>query len=68
MDQPSLPPSNYPIARPTDGTDARFTIGMVLDVGSILTARGYPPLSPRDLVRLQQAIFDFIYSPPEGGS
>lgn len=57
-------PSNYPIPRPDD--DPRFTYGLTFDVAKVLTEYGYPPLaSGADFVRLQQALFGFIYKTPE---
>jgi hypothetical protein len=55
----------YPIRRPADGCDERFTIGLVLDVAAVLTRHGYPPPgSGGDLLRLQQALFTLIYQEP----
>ena len=52
----------YPINRPADGTDTRFTVGLALDVAAVLARHGYPPLtSGTDLLRLQQALFTLIY-------
>lgn len=52
--------SVYPLPRPDD--DPRFTLGLILDVRSVLTKHGYPaPESGADLVRLQQAMFGFLY-------
>ena len=52
----------YPIPRPAAGDDPRFTIGLAIDVIAALTRRGYPPItSSRDVTRLQQALFGFIY-------
>ncbi|MEV6601354.1 hypothetical protein AB0M36_31545 [Actinoplanes sp. NPDC051346] len=55
-------PAVYPMPAPAD--DARFTLGLTLDVGKVLAAHGYPPIeSGTDLAGLQQALFGFLYSP-----
>lgn len=52
--------SAYPLPRTEE--DSRFTFGMIREVAEVLVARGYPPLdSGADHVRLQQALFDFLY-------
>jgi hypothetical protein len=52
----------YPIARPGNGTDTRFTIALALDVAAVIDRHGYPPLSTgADLTRLQLALFNLIY-------
>ena len=53
----------YPIRRPEHGLDdARFTIGLALDVADVLARHGYPPLTDgTDLLRLQTALFTLIY-------
>lgn len=55
----------YPVTRPGGGdSDARFTFGLALDVGEVLEAHGYPPVSNgHDFVELQAALFRFIYGP-----
>ena len=41
----------YPVPRPHTGQDARFTLGLALDV--VLARHGYPPIATgADLVRL----------------
>jgi hypothetical protein len=63
MTSPTQQPS-YPIPRPRTGSDARFTLGLTLDVADVLARHGYPPLaSGADLLRLQQALFTTIYQP-----
>lgn len=69
--------SAYPLPRPVD--DPRFTLGLVFDVAGVLSRAGYPDItSGADLVRLQQALFGFVYAstdpapavveaPPQGG-
>jgi hypothetical protein len=52
----------YPIGRPTDGDDARFSVGLALDVAAVLARHGYPSITTgADLLRLQQALFTLIY-------
>jgi len=52
----------YPIARPAAGDDARFSVGLALDVAAVLHRHGYPPLTTgSDLVRLQITLFNLIY-------
>ncbi|HEX2290558.1 MAG TPA: hypothetical protein VHH53_10295 [Pseudonocardiaceae bacterium] len=56
----ATPQPAYPLPRPA--TDARFTVGLTLDVAAVLTRHGYPPLTcGGDLLRLQQALFTLIY-------
>ncbi|GAA1586843.1 hypothetical protein [Actinoplanes couchii] len=51
----------YPMPAPDD--DARFTLGLTLDIGKVLAAHGYPPIrSGTDHVRLQSALFGFLYT------
>lgn len=56
----------YPLARPDDD-DPRFTIGLLIDVASVLRQHGYPPLVDGDLISLQQALFGFLYARPAAG-
>jgi hypothetical protein len=54
--------SAYPLPRPGSGADARFSLGLALDVAAVLTRHGYPALiAGEDLIRLQQALFGLIY-------
>lgn len=56
------PASAYPLPRPGSGADARFSLGLALDVAAVLTRHGYPALiAGEDLIRLQQALFGLIY-------
>ncbi|GIE79059.1 hypothetical protein Aph02nite_50090 [Actinoplanes philippinensis] len=60
-------PAVYPM--PAPGDDARFTVGLTIDVGKVLTEHGYPPIrSGADYVRLQSALFDFLYTLTPAGS
>jgi hypothetical protein len=45
--------------RPDD--DARFTLGLTLDVVDVLEDHGYPRPDAERLVDLQTALFDFLY-------
>jgi hypothetical protein len=52
----------YPVARPVQGGDARFTYGLALDVAEVLARHGYPPIRDAvDLVRVQGCLFELIY-------
>jgi len=51
---------NYPGGVVDD--DPRFTIGLVLAVKEELERRGYPHLTVRDIVELQQSLFRFLYT------
>jgi hypothetical protein len=54
----------YPIPAPED--DPRFNLGFLIDVIKVLTHHGFPPIEGGpDYVRLQQALFTFIYGKPE---
>ena len=56
--------SIYPLRPPED--DPRFNFGLTSDVSKVLEAAGYPPIkSGADFVRLQQALFGFIYAAAE---
>ncbi len=66
MDTPPTTP-HYPIPLPQNGDDARFTIGLAIDVAAVLQHWGYPPITTgRDVTRLQHALFTMIY--PEKSS
>ena len=50
----------YPLPRPDN--DPRFTFGFIRDVAKVLDEHGYPPvIDGADHVRLQQALFGFLY-------
>jgi hypothetical protein len=53
----------YPTARPAAGdADARFNVGLALDVAAVLPRHGYPSLATdAGLVRLQATLFSLIY-------
>ena len=56
----------YPLPRPESGDDPRFTLGLAYDVGKVLAAHGYPPITTgTDHVRLSQALFTMIYQQKE---
>ena len=51
----------YPIPAPEN--DSRFTFGLISDIGTVLAEHGYPPIrTGTDFVRLQQALFGFLYT------
>jgi hypothetical protein len=53
---------NYPIPHPACGDDPRFCFGLAYDIAQVLATYGYPPIATgADLLRLQQALFGFIY-------
>lgn len=54
----------YPLPRAQD--DARFSMGLLIEVASVLQEHGYPPIvDGDDLVDLQQALFGFLYERTE---
>jgi hypothetical protein len=53
----------YPLPRPDDPDNTPFTMGLTFDVANVLAEHGYPTLDGPDLVRLQQALFGFLYGP-----
>lgn len=56
-------PRHYPLPRPEE--DKRFTFGLTMEVGKLLERHGYPPVTNGDdFVRLQRALFDFVYEAP----
>lgn len=59
-----MPEPVYPLPRPEE--DPQFTFGLMIDVAKVLTDRGYPPVTAgADVVRLQQALFGFLYGTAE---
>lgn len=57
--------ARYPLPRPAH--DERFTLGLVFDVAAVLQEAGFPPVADGDdLVRLQQALFGFLYEREAG--
>ena len=68
MSTPTRPPTSpaYPMPRPESGDDARFCLGLALDVAKVLTSYGYPPITTgADLLHWQQALFGAIYAQPD---
>jgi hypothetical protein len=50
----------YPLPRPAD--DPRFTHGLAAAVAKVLEQHGYPQITEgMDLLRLQGALFGFLY-------
>jgi hypothetical protein len=59
--------AQYPLARPAE--DPRFTFGLIYEIGKLITEHGYPRVDGGvDHVRLQQALFGFIYADEAGES
>jgi hypothetical protein len=56
------PAAAYPLPRPADDHDPRFTLGLVSDIADVLAAHGYPH---PDWADLMLALFRFIYQPPD---
>jgi hypothetical protein len=55
----------YPI-RPKPDDDKRFTFGLIVKVGAALVEHGYPPVvEGADGVRLELALYRFLYGDPE---
>lgn len=50
----------YPI-RPRPDGDARFTVGLVADVGGALARHGYPEVHGEDFTALQASLYGFVY-------
>jgi hypothetical protein len=68
MSTPTTAPTSpaYPVPRPACGDDARFCLGLALDIAKVLTRYGYPPVATgADLMHWQQALFRAIYAQPE---
>jgi hypothetical protein len=50
------PAPAYPLPRPANNADTRFSLCLAFDVATVLTRHGYPALTAgADLIRLQQA-------------
>lgn len=61
MSGDETPARVYPLPAPED--DARFSVGLLIEVAALLESHGYPPVRHGlDLVDLQQALFRFLYS------
>lgn len=56
---------NYPLPR-GEGTDRRFSHGLLSDVADVIESAGYPPLTAPDLGRLYGVLFGFIYAEEAG--
>jgi hypothetical protein len=55
----------YPLPRAAGGDDARFTLGLALDIAAVLARHGYPRVTNgRDLVHWQLALHAAIYALP----
>jgi len=52
----------YPIPHPESGEDPRFCFGLGYDIGKVLEAHGFPPVTGRDHVDLMMALFRFVYA------
>ncbi|MFB9367250.1 hypothetical protein [Kitasatospora albolonga] len=65
MDSSSTGPAPAPVIYPLPALDDdfRFTFGLLSDIAAVVAGHGYPPVtSGPDLIRLQQALFSFLYS------
>jgi hypothetical protein len=52
----------YPIPRPANGDDTRFSYGLGLDVAAVLHRHGFPQVTTGpDLSRVLRALFTLIY-------
>lgn len=59
--EPGPLPALYPIT-PRPAEDSRFNLGLTIAVAEVLAEWKYPQIvSGHDLVRLQQALFTFLY-------
>lgn len=52
-------PRAYPIRPRPD--DSRFTVGVVAEVGAVLTRHGYPEVRGEDFTELQTTLYGFVY-------
>jgi hypothetical protein len=57
--QPTV--ATYPLPRPADDHDPRFTLGLVFDIADVLSKHGYPRPDHTDWADLMLALFRFIY-------
>lgn len=59
---------SYPLTYPDNG-DARFTGGLLDEIGAVLTARGYPSVDGDDtaFADLREAVRGFLYGPEFNG-
>ena len=59
----------YPLPRPDDDEDERYTYGLLLDIARLIEQHGYPPIQGEDMVELSLALFRFLYEPaPESST
>lgn len=62
LTNPAKPPPTYPLPHPDE--DPNFNVGLLIEVAEVLAKHSYPPIAEgADLVRLQQALFGFLYGP-----
>lgn len=59
----SRPAAAYPLPRPADDHDPRFTYRLVFDIADVLCEHGYPRPDHTDWADLMLALFRFIYQP-----
>lgn len=55
----------YPVPKPEQGHDPRFTFGLIVEVADVLERHGYPAIgrdNADDHVELSLAVFRFIYT------
>lgn len=55
----------YPVKPLNEDSDPRFTLGLMFDVTAVLEKHGYPELNGDDHVRLEMALFRFLYRDSE---
>ncbi len=57
------PAAAYPLPRPADDHDPRFTYELVFDIADVLATHGYPRPADTDWADLALALHRFIYQP-----
>jgi hypothetical protein len=57
----ATPERNYPMPLPASGDDPNFNFGLIYDVGKVLEAHGFPPVTGRDHVYLSITLMAFMY-------
>lgn len=64
------PDRNYPVSTKITedgkGYSAMFTAGVWIDVVKVLTDHGFPQPTGMDIVDLQMALFDFVFTNRRG--